>query len=157
MSSHISNAKKVLTILFAVIILRGCTSTLSKFKCIYNIYGDSSVYYVITINGDYLKTAKHKHIIVSKFDSLNNIWHSPVDSIFEKKDSVFLSQGLQDSLIFHIENAIKSDKSIPSYMSTEQSIITISWNKRTYTLQYNNKEQRGLISFLKKHSAIQIK
>ena len=121
------------------------------------MYGDSTVYYVITINGDYLKTTKNKHIIVSKFDSLNNIWHSPVDSIFEKKDSVFLSKELQDSLIFHIENAIESDKSITSYMSTNQSIITISWNKRNYKLQYSNVGQRGLISFLKKNSSIQIK
>lgn len=150
--------KKVLAILFANIILTaGCNSPLSKFKCVYDMYGDSTVYYVITINGDYLKTTKHKHIIVSEFDSLNNIWHSPVDSIFEKKDSIFLSKELQDSLIFHIENAIKSDKSITSYMSTNQSIITISWNKRTYKLQYSNIGQRGLISFLKKHSSIQIK
>lgn len=121
------------------------------------MYGDSTVYYVITINGDYLKTTKHKHIIVSEFDSLNNIWHSPVDSFFTQTDSVFLSQGQQDSLISHIENAIKSDKSNTSYMSTNQSIITISWNKRTYKLQYDNIGQRGLISFLKKHSSIHIK
>ena len=109
--------KKVLAILFANIILTaGCNSPLSKFKCVYDMYGDSTVYYVITINGDYLKTTKHKHIIVSKFDSLNNIWHSPVDSIFEKKDSVFLSKELQDSLIFHIENAIERDKSISEFM-----------------------------------------
>ena len=42
-------------------------------------------------------------------------------------------------------------------MSTNQSIITISWNKRNYKLQYSNVGQRGLISFLKKNSSIQIK
>lgn len=149
--------KKLLAILFVIILTGGCTFPLSKFKCVYDMYGDSTVYYVITVNGDYLRTTKHKHIIVSNFDSLKNMWHSPIDSVFEKKDSVFLSQGLQDSLIFHIENAIKNDKSITSYMSTNTSIITITWNKHTYKLQYSNIGQRGLISFLKRHSSIQIK
>ena len=44
-----------------------------------------------------------------------------------------------------------------SYMSTNTSKITITWNKRTYELQYHNMGQRGLISFLKKHSSIHIK
>ena len=77
--------------------------------------------------------------------------------VFEKKDSVFLNRELQDSLIFHIENAIRNEKIITSYISTNTSKITMTWNKRTYELQYHNMKQRGLISFLKKHSPIHIK
>ena len=113
------------------------------------MYGDSTVYYEIIINGNYLRTTKYKHILLSGFDNLKKTWHTPIDSLFEKKDSVFLNRELQDSLIFHIENAIKDEEGITSYMSTNTSKITMTWNKRTYELQYHNMKQRGLISFLK--------
>jgi hypothetical protein len=145
-----------LAILF-VVLTEGCTSPLSKFKCVYDMYGDSTVYYEIIINGNYLRTTKYKHILLSGFDNLKKTWHTPIDSLFEKKDSVFLNRELQDSLIFHIENAIKDEEGITSYMSTNTSKITMTWNKRTYELQYHNMKQRGLISFLKKHSPIHIK
>lgn len=149
--------KKLLSILFFIILAGGCTSPLSKFKCIYDLYGDSTVYYEITINGDYLKTVKHKHTIVSKFDSINNVYGPPRDSFFVKKDSIFLTDKVRDSLILHIENAINTDVKASSCISTNTSIITINWNKKIYRLHYNNVEQRALISFLKKHSSIRIR
>ena len=93
--------KFFLAILF-VVVTGGRTSPLSKFKCVYDVYGDSTVYYEIIINGDYLRTTKYKHVLLSSFDNLKKTWHTPVDSVFEKKDSVFLNRELQDSLIFHI-------------------------------------------------------
>lgn len=140
--------KFFLAILF-VVVTGGCTSPLSKIKCVYDVYGDSTVYYEIIINGDYLRTTKYKHVLLSSFDNLKKTWHTPVDSVFEKKDSVFLNRELQDSLIFHIENAVRNEKRITSYISTNTSKITMTWNKRTYELQYHNMKQRGLISFLK--------
>ena len=53
--------KFFLAILF-VVVTGGCTSPLSKFKCVYDVYGDSTVYYEIIINGDYLRTTKYKHV-----------------------------------------------------------------------------------------------
>ena len=69
------------------------------------------------------------------YDSLENRWQAPVDSVSEKTDSVFLPSKSQDSLFFFIEKGISG----------------------AYMLKYDNLEQRPIIIFLKKHSSIPIK
>lgn len=132
-------------------------SPLPKFKCIYDIYGDSTKYYIITLNEDYLKTVQYRHIIFSKYDSIENKWQSPIDSICEKEDSVLLSKKSQDSLFFFIEKGIRKGKNRYSYISTNTSKISLNWKGNIYKLQYDNLEQRSIISFLKKHSSIPIR
>lgn len=149
--------KLFLTILFIIILVEGCMSPLPKFKCIYDIYGDSTKYYIITPNEDYLKTVQYRHIIFSKYDSIENKWQSPIDSICEKEDSVLLSKKSQDSLFFFIEKGIRKGKNRYSYISTNTSKISLNWKGNIYKLQYDNLEQRSIISFLKKHSSIPIR
>ena len=149
--------KLFLTILFIIILVEGCMSPLPKFKCIYDIYGDSTKYYIITLNEDYLKTVQYRHIIFSKYDSIENKWQSPIDSICEKEDSVLLSKKSQDSLFFFIEKGIRKGKNRYSYISTNTSKISLNWKGNIYKLQYDNLEQRSIISFLKKHSSIPIR
>ena len=48
------------------------------------------------------------------YDSLENRWQAPVDSVSEKTDSVFLPSKSQDSLFFFIEKGISCEQNIPS-------------------------------------------
>ena len=91
------------------------------------------------------------------YDSLENRWQAPVDSVSEKTDSVFLPSKSQDSLFFFIEKGISGEQNIPSYISTDRSKISLYWKGRAYMLKYDNLEQRLIIIFLKKHSSIPIK
>ena len=50
------------------------------------------------------------------YDSLENRWQAPVDSVSEKTDSVFLPSKSQDSLFFFIEKGISCEQNIPSYI-----------------------------------------
>ena len=50
------------------------------------------------------------------YDSLENRWQAPVDSVSEKTDSVFLPRKSQDSLSFFIEKGISCEQNIPSYI-----------------------------------------
>lgn len=102
--------KYFIIILIGVILAEGCTAPLPKFKCVYDLYGDSTKYYIITLNEDYLKTIRYRHFFISKYDSLENRWQAPVDSVSEKTDSVFLPSKSQDSLFFFIEITLKSAK-----------------------------------------------
>lgn len=91
------------------------------------------------------------------YDSSENRWQAPVDSVSEKTDSVFLPSKSQDSLFFFIEKGISGEQNIPSYISTDRSKISLYWKGRAYMLKYDNLEQRPIIIFLKKHSSIPIK
>ena len=42
------------------------------------------------------------------YDSLENRWQAPVDSVSEKTDSVFLPSKSQDSLFFFLKITLKS-------------------------------------------------
>ena len=149
--------KYFIIILIGVILAEGCTAPLPKFKCVYDLYGDSTKYYIITLNEDYLKTIRYRHFFISKYDSLENRCQAPVDSVSEKTDSVFLPSKSQDSLFFFIEKGISCEQNIPSYISTDRSKISLYWKGRAYMLKYDNLEQRPIIIFLKKHSSIPIK
>ena len=84
--------KYFIIILIGVLLAEGCTASLPKFKCVYDLYGDSTRYYIITLNEDYLKTIRYRHFLISKYDSLENRWQDPVDSVSEKTDSVFYNR-----------------------------------------------------------------
>lgn len=55
--------KYFIIILIGVILAEGCTAPLPKFKCVYDLYGDSTKYYIITLNEDYLKTIRYRHFL----------------------------------------------------------------------------------------------
>ena len=145
--------KYFIIILIGVILAEGCTAPLPKFKCVYDLYGDSTKYYIITLNEDYLKTIRYRHFFISRYDSLENRWQAPVDSVSEKTDSVFLPSKSQDSLFFFIEKGISGEQNIPSYISTDRSKISLYWKGRAYMLKYDNLEQRPIIFFLNLKSA----
>ena len=149
--------KYFITILSVLILAEGCTAPLPKFKCVYDIYGDSTKYYIITLNEDYLKTIKYRHVFISKYDSLENRWLDSVDSVSEKIDSVFLPRKSQDSLFFFLEKGLRDEQNIPSYISTDRAKISLNWKGHAYVFTYDNLEQRPIITFLKKHSSIHIK
>lgn len=61
------------------------------------------------------------------YDSSENRWQAPVDSVSEKTDCVFLPSKSQDSLFFFIEKGISGEQNIPSYISTDRSKISLYW------------------------------
>lgn len=76
------------------------------------------------------------------YDSLENRWQAPVDSVSEKTDSVFLPSKSQDSLFFFIEKGISCEQNIPSYICGYELIRELFIFVKLILKSYLDNEER---------------